>query len=438
MIKRILLLNSTLQHLNAGDAAMLCVAAERFRELFPGVEIRSFTESAERLRILCPNVTPVELDLGLGNRFSCLPRHCFRHGYRLQELLRPWGDIWLSQFGKTWRFVANLILRGRPEHRNTLNTQWEEVREADLVVCTGGGYVTDEFEETGYSSLLALLLASTRGKAIGMVGQGLGPLHQWPLIQLARAVFPRIDFLGLREGLSGLKIAYDLGIHPGNATVTGDDAIELAYNLRPERVGDMLGFNVRLAAYAGLVDQEILNIREAVATFAARNRSTLIPIPISRYKSGDDLTSFHQLFPNTLVDPALTTSGLDPVMIARLAGRCRVVVTGSYHAGVFALAQGIPVIGIAKSDYYVDKFQGLANQFGAGVRVIRISRANPADLTTTIDELWQAAPQLRSNLLIAAANQVRAGHAFYQQIGRKVNTAHTRKAPGARSSLVRS
>ena len=30
----------------------------------------------------------------------------------------------------------------------------------------------------------------------------------------------------------------------------------------------------------------------------------------------------------------------------------RLVITGSYHAGVFALAQGVPVLALAKSAYY--------------------------------------------------------------------------------------
>ena len=44
--------------------------------------------------------------------------------------------------------------------------------------------------------------------------------------------------------------------------------------------------------------------------------------------------------------------------------RCRLVVTGSYHAALFALSMGVPAIGIATSRYYEDKFLGLADQFG--------------------------------------------------------------------------
>ena len=45
--------------------------------------------------------------------------------------------------------------------------------------------------------------------------------------------------------------------------------------------------------------------------------------------------------------------------VVRMAGRCRTVFTGSYHAAVFALAQGTPVVAIAASPYY---FQNATDQ----------------------------------------------------------------------------
>ena len=52
----------------------------------------------------------------------------------------------------------------------------------------------------------------------------------------------------------------------------------------------------------------------------------------------------------------------DPRAIIKRIGRCRVVVTGSYHVAVFALSQGIPAICLANSEYYEIKFRGLADQ----------------------------------------------------------------------------
>ena len=61
-----------------------------------------------------------------------------------------------------------------------------------------------------------------------------------------------------------------------------------------------------------------------------------------------------------------------PWALARQVGRCRIVVSGAYHVAVFALAQGIPVVGLSSSRYYDDKFEGLAAMFGTGLELVRL------------------------------------------------------------------
>ncbi|MCS6926703.1 MAG: polysaccharide pyruvyl transferase family protein, partial [Candidatus Binatia bacterium] len=97
--------------------------------------------------------------------------------------------------------------------------------------------------------------------------------------------------------------------------------------------------------------------------------------------------------------------------------RCRIVVVGSYHAAVFALAMGIPAVCLANSSYYRDKFLGLAHQFGEGCRVIFLDDADfPTKLTSEIDWAWRRACVLRPELLAAAERQVALSHAAYQRI----------------------
>jgi colanic acid/amylovoran biosynthesis protein len=108
---------------------------------------------------------------------------------------------------------------------------------------------------------------------------------------------------------------------------------------------------------------------------------------------------------------------------------CRVVVTGSYHAGVFALSCGVPAIGIAKSQYYVEKFCGLAAQFGPGCEVATLDDPDfERVLREKIDRLWTAAAQLRPGLLQAAARQIALGRAAYGRL-REIVTARRKVAP---------
>jgi colanic acid/amylovoran biosynthesis protein len=93
--------------------------------------------------------------------------------------------------------------------------------------------------------------------------------------------------------------------------------------------------------------------------------------------------------------------------VIRAAGRCRVVVTGSYHAAVFALAQGKSAVCIARSSYYAGKFQGLRNQFGDGCQVVSLECARgPELLSDAIRSAWSRADEVRPDLLQAAQEQI--------------------------------
>ena len=80
-----------------------------------------------------------------------------------------------------------------------------------------------------------------------------------------------------------------------------------------------------------------------------------------------------------------------------LVGGCRVIVAGSYHAALFGLAQGVPAVCFAASQYYVDKFAGLAAQFRDGCHVVRLDERGgvEAALEATAS-LWKAAPAARA------------------------------------------
>jgi colanic acid/amylovoran biosynthesis protein len=89
-------------------------------------------------------------------------------------------------------------------------------------------------------------------------------------------------------------------------------------------------------------------------------------------------------------------------------------VTGSYHAAVFALAQGIPAVCIAGNIYYANKFLGLVHAFGHGCTVLRADDDGfTVALPTVINEYWSKADQLRPVLLQEAERQVRSAEKAY-------------------------
>ena len=117
----------------------------------------------------------------------------------------------------------------------------------------------------------------------------------------------------------------------------------------------------------------------------------------------------------------LSNGGSDlntPLKVIEQVGKCRIVVTGAYHAAVFALAQGIPVVGFAKSTYVREKFLGLADQFGTGCETVDLDAPDFAvQLETAMTNAWLSATTVRAQLLKAAERQIESSYAAYQRVG---------------------
>lgn len=97
-------------------------------------------------------------------------------------------------------------------------------------------------------------------------------------------------------------------------------------------------------------------------------------------------------------------------------GQCRIVVTGAYHAAVFALAQGIPVVGLSASDDYSAKFLGLADQFGLGCETVDLGSPDRSErLAIALETAWLSAERVRLPLLEGARRQIALSHRAYER-----------------------
>jgi polysaccharide pyruvyl transferase WcaK-like protein len=420
-IKRIRVENNSRDHLNVGDVAMLQVAVTRLRDVFPEAEIRIPSPAPDRLSGLCPEIQVLDVgQVPAGFSSSIIPVS-LPFGWRLQKEVGSRLDNWLSGFPQGWRVLAELFRTGSPGQRTAITDYLDELASADLVVGPGGGYFNDTFAGGSQSTFMALLLASGSGKPVGLVGQGLGPANDGVLLRLGRTLFPRLSFLGLREGRAGLGIAEKMGADASRIVVTGDDAVELAYQSRKDRLGSHIGFNFRLAAYSETTDEHADIVRAAVSIVRDKFKATVVPVPISRQPWEDDLESFQKLFPASARDSGMVSIPVTPAATISIVSDCRVVVTSSYHAGVFALSQGIPVLAVVKSQYYIDKFQGLSDQFGRGIRTMLLDSSDACVLAAAIEDLWHGAPNTRPELLKAAVAQIEKGTEFYRSIPRLIS-----------------
>ncbi len=135
---------------------------------------------------------------------------------------------------------------------------------------------------------------------------------------------------------------------------------------------------MRLSDYSALTAAAAAGVARAVAAAGRRLAVPLQPIAISAVPGEEDAAALAGVFDGVEDIGAPEVPTLNDVLAA--TARCRVVVTGSYHAAVFALSIGVPAIGLAASRYYEDKFLGLAEQFGEGCEVVMLGAAAPTTL----------------------------------------------------------
>lgn len=411
---KILIDNSGYQLKNYGDLAMLEVACSRFQYEFPNAEILVFTNAVEKLKEFIPYATPISLSgrrqweqtwnvFGGLHKLIPSPLHAWleRQEKRFKFTFPHFSFHWIK-----WRFnKKGLDLSPMREFLNVVDN-------SDVVIASGGGFVTDPFENHACRVLQTLALAQSMGKPTAMFGQGLGPVSSEKLFSWSKMVLPKLNYLTLREGVYSKPFALASGVTADKVGVTGDDAITLAYSNAPDELGDAIGINLRVASYSGLHGDALANIKNILQNAVIKLGTELRGIPISIHDADSDLKSLRTLLEDKAIDEAAT---LDSSMkVIEQAALCRIVITGSYHAGVFALSQGVSVIGVAASDYYRYKFEGLANQFGVGCQIVdRDSPEFGADLEAAIYKGWEGADTVRPILLEKAQEQINLSNAAY-------------------------
>ncbi len=397
---------------NQGDKAIFRIVARRLRAVDRDVRIQFLTRNPGLIREACEGtVEPVDVgqahqffDFGVGQApqsISALDRfvpghmrRCLKEGVRARLCLRNDRPIGVESFV-------------------------EALCDADLAVATGGGYFSDAFPEHAVGVLDTLAGVVSLGKPAVMMGAGFESVTHGALLTKARGVLPRLSLIACREGVSAPRLLAGFGVGAERVRVTGDDAVELAWEHRASRLGDGLGVNLRQAQYSGVDDRQLPVLQALLNEASHRWNVPLLPVPVSLH-GPSDFDSIAKLIGPALAGEEAELRTLEGTM--RQVGRCRVVVTGSYHAAVFALSQGVPVLGLARSLHYRAKLGGVAAQFGGeGCIVLALDDPGfPGKATAALESLWERAERLRPALLQFAERQIEAGRAAYGLLGNLV------------------
>lgn len=414
---------------NLGDVSMLQVCVGRIRDRWPDARIRVVVETPDRLLAAIPGVEPLAP----------------AHGHRIPMTTRTRHPAILAVERRLDRHAPRLARWARrrqiahdAERSSRYDAFHAALDGAGAVISSGGGFITDRHPGQTARVVHTLGTAQALGRPTAMLSAGLGPLHDEDLRRVAAPVIGSLDVLGLREEEGNRAELRAWGCAPPRVFVTGDDAVELAHPAPPGAGSDdggAVGVSLRFAGEYGLA--EAPGLGETVRAFCRRHDAPLLGLPVrTRLSPDDDIDALRALLGGSAPDLEETAAIDTPEALIRRVRRCRVVLTGTYHAGVFALAVGTPVVTLSSSDYYDRKFAGLAEQFGASA--VRSLRYETADLASAVrgalEEAWAAPPELRAGLREAAADQQARSREAYDAFFRLVENRGAHREGRSRAS----
>ncbi|MGA7566183.1 MAG: polysaccharide pyruvyl transferase family protein, partial [Terriglobales bacterium] len=399
------------EYQNMGDVAMLQVAVARLLSLWPDASIEVLTDSPSHLSRYCPGARPLP-------RAGC---DCWVDDHvllgRYHQFLPKWASAQLiaskRTLGLRWPALLEyfirlrLSFRDRDGRRDDFKIIMGAVNNSDLLVVCGSGGFADSCQQWNLSILGTMEAAIQRDIPVVMFGQGMGPLNDPIVLSRASDVLPQVALITLRGTRGGLSLLESLGVSPAGVLTTGDEAVELAYAARVHEPGNAVGINLRVASYADVKADAITKIRSVLQEFARRHNAPLLPIPIAFHEYAHDHETIRELLTG-FDDQSDGGLSLDtPQALIAQTACCRIVVTGAYHAAVFALAQGIPVVCLSNSPYYLAKFQGLEDLFGVGCATVKLDEPDFSyTLSAAIERAWNSADAVRPPLLQAAVRQL--------------------------------
>jgi polysaccharide pyruvyl transferase WcaK-like protein len=398
--------NGDHKHVSRGDGAMLRATIDRVRSFWPTAWIGVVSSSPTRLRLIDTSVSPLPED-GLDRWQMTSPPNGSAAAIPTWALDLWWGATERWALDHRARRLASRISKKLPASFGRRSAPAVPLR-PDLTVAVGGGYLCDMDASQAIEALGTLKWAAAQGSATALVSQGVGPVTNDALRARMSEVLPTVDLIFLRERLLGPRLLGELGVPAHKVSVTGDDAIFLAAKQAlPLARRTRIGVSLRSAAYLEFDGGDGGSLAGAIADAARRLGAPVRPVTACEWRDEDRLPGRVLASKVDRFEPDLRRSA-SPQDFADAFGACRVVVTTTYHAAVFALSQGVPAVGMYRSEYQLSKFAGLVDLFGTQALTI-VDLRKPAERAAMADKIvaaWNSAESVPESLT-AKAEQIR-------------------------------
>jgi colanic acid/amylovoran biosynthesis protein len=271
-----------------------------------------------------------------------------------------------------------------------------------MVVHGSGSFNSLWWYDWLYPKTACCLAGRVRGVPTVIASQGIGPLDH-PLDRLVSRVFFRsVAFVGVRDGEASTSLAHSLGARRSTTWHTGDDSLLLKAEsslaadtaLREAGVPDrrlLLGVNFRDSSSYSPSHREggTERLARLLDRVADDSRAHVVFVPIS-YDTADDDRKSAAAVANAMANPAtaiVLTAEYPAVSLRAIIGRMHLCIGTSYHFLLFALAEGVPALGLYKNAYYRQKQLGLFSLYRLDRYSVDMLSAGPDQIEALAAEL---------------------------------------------------
>ena len=239
-----------------------------------------------------------------------------------------------------------------------------QIERASLFFFCGGGYLTGATRSRLWDGALVCRLCEILGTPVVMSGQTMGVWSDALDRRIARRGFAAVRLIGTRDEADSMRDLREIGFAEDRMMATHDDALfcgKSTERVLPDGEWVVVNFHfwgVQPERRDGLVDRigEALDIvrkemPRANFAFLAMHESDMGSLESFRRRRAD-------------VPFAVVDCGGDFRKARRAIADARLVLTMKHHPIIFAIGEGVPVVGLSFSRYYEHKNLGALGQYG--------------------------------------------------------------------------
>jgi polysaccharide pyruvyl transferase WcaK-like protein len=281
----------------------------------------------------------------------------------------------------------------------------------DALIISGGGNLSKSWPHFIYERLAMARLAALKGAPVILLGQTLGPDFGMRERDLVSELLRLSIWTGLRETCS-YSLALELGADPETLSSQLDDAVFLEPEGVPadilEKPGGhesrpFIAVTIHPIGEATVRNPMVARLASSLRAIADATAANLVFVPHAAFEErvdGPGDRAFGDAIGRALYGnpPMHVYPVLKAPQTLGLTQEASLVISTRYHPLVFALAGGVPAIGLWSDEYTRWKLEGALIHAGRLADALPLEDALDGALTVKAIELWRSRAKLKEEL----------------------------------------